>query len=54
MKLITNNPVKRVGLEGFGLEVSEIIPIEIAPNPFNEKYLHTKKERMGHKLHFNK
>ena len=54
MKLITNNPVKRVGLEGFGLEVSEIIPIEIAPNPYHEKYLHTKKERMGHKLHFNK
>lgn len=50
MKLITNNPVKRVGLEGFGLEVAEVIPVEIKPNPFNQKYLKTKRDRMGHHL----
>lgn len=54
MKLMTNNPVKRVGLEAYGLEISEIIPIEITPNSYNEQYLKTKKERMGHTLHFNK
>lgn len=54
MKLMTNNPVKRVGLEAYGLGIAENIPIEIAPNPYNEKYLKTKKERMGHTLHFNK
>ncbi|MCD7900770.1 MAG: bifunctional 3,4-dihydroxy-2-butanone-4-phosphate synthase/GTP cyclohydrolase II [Bacteroides sp.] len=54
MKLMSNNPVKRVGLEGYGLEITENIPIEIVPNPYNEKYLKTKKERMGHTLHFNK
>lgn len=53
MKLMTNNPVKRVGLEGFGLEVSEIVPIEIQPNRYNERYLLTKQERMGHKLHLH-
>ena len=41
MKLITNNPVKRVGLEGFGLEVVEIVPLEIQPNKYNQKYLKT-------------
>ena len=51
MRLMTNKPVKRVGLEGFGLQVSEVVPIEIKPNPYDEKYLLTKKERMGHKLH---
>ena len=51
MRLMTNNPVKRVGLEGFGLQVSEVVPIESKPNPYDEKYLLTKKERMGHKLH---
>jgi 3,4-dihydroxy 2-butanone 4-phosphate synthase/GTP cyclohydrolase II len=50
MRLLTNNPVKRVGLEGFGLEVVEIIPIEIEPNKFNQKYLKTKRDRMGHHL----
>lgn len=50
MRLLTNNPVKRVGLEGFGLEVVEIIPIEIEPNEFNQKYLKTKRDRMGHHL----
>lgn len=51
MRLMTNNPVKRVGLESFGLEVTENVPIEIIPNEHNEFYMHTKKERMGHDLH---
>lgn len=51
MRLITNNPVKRVGIESYGLEVVENVPIEIEPNPYNIAYLRTKKERMGHKLH---
>jgi 3,4-dihydroxy 2-butanone 4-phosphate synthase/GTP cyclohydrolase II len=50
MKLLTNNPVKRVGLEGFGLEVTEIVPIEIKPNKYNHKYLKTKRDKMGHHL----
>lgn len=50
MKLLTNNPVKRVGLEGFGLEVTEIVPLEIEPNVHNQKYLKTKRDRMGHHL----
>ncbi len=50
MKLLTNNPVKRVGLEGYGLEVTEIVPIEIAPNEYNQKYMRTKRDRMGHHL----
>ena len=54
MRLITNNPVKRVGLEAYGLEIVENVPIEITPNPYNERYRRTKKERMGHTLHFNK
>ncbi len=53
VRLITNNPVKRVGLEGYGLEVVENVPIEIAPNEYNKYYLRTKKERMGHMLHIN-
>ncbi|MBR4381767.1 MAG: bifunctional 3,4-dihydroxy-2-butanone-4-phosphate synthase/GTP cyclohydrolase II [Bacteroidaceae bacterium] len=52
MRLMTNNPVKRVGLEAYGLEIVENVPIEIAPNPFNERYLRTKADRMGHNLHF--
>ncbi len=51
MRLLTNNPVKRVGLEAYGLEIVENIPIEITPNEFNLQYLRTKKERMGHLLH---
>ncbi|MFV0419515.1 MAG: bifunctional 3,4-dihydroxy-2-butanone-4-phosphate synthase/GTP cyclohydrolase II [Dysgonomonas sp.] len=51
MKLLTNNPVKRRGLESFGLTVVENVPIEIIPNKYNEFYMHTKKERMGHDLH---
>ena len=54
IRLITNNPVKRVGLEGYGLEIVENVPIEILPNKYSERYLHTKQERMGHLLHFNK
>lgn len=51
MKLITNNPKKLKGLSGYGLEIVERVPIEIGANIRNEKYLHTKKERMGHMLH---
>ena len=54
MRLLTNNPVKRVGLEAYGLEITENIPIETTPNSYNERYLRTKKERMGHTLHLNK
>lgn len=50
MRLITNNPVKRSGLEGYGLTIEETVPIVIEPNQYNEKYLKTKQERMGHKL----
>jgi len=50
MKLITNNPIKRVGLEAYGLEVMENIPLEVATNKYNEFYMRTKKERMGHDL----
>lgn len=51
MRLLTNNPVKRVGLEAYGLEIVENVPIEITPNPYNLHYLETKKNRMGHILH---
>lgn len=50
MRLMTNNPVKRIGLEGYGLEIVENVSVEIAPNPYNKSYMHTKKERMGHTL----
>lgn len=52
MRLITNNPVKRIGLESYGLTITENVGIEIAPNSHNSRYLHTKAERMGHTLHF--
>lgn len=51
MRLMTNNPVKRVGLEAYGLTVIENVSIEVTPNPYNEFYMKTKKERMGHILH---
>lgn len=51
MKLMTNNPVKRIGLESFGLKIVEIVPIEVTPNQYNSFYMKTKKERMGHDLH---
>lgn len=53
MRLITNNPVKRIGLEGYGLEVADNVGIEIAPNRYNLRYMLTKQERMGHTLHMN-
>ncbi len=52
MRLLTNNPVKRVGLEAYGLAITENVPIEITPNKYNKRYLETKKDRMGHTLHF--
>ncbi|MDR0894501.1 MAG: bifunctional 3,4-dihydroxy-2-butanone-4-phosphate synthase/GTP cyclohydrolase II [Prevotellaceae bacterium] len=52
MRLMTNNPVKRVGLEAYGLQIVEVVSIETTPNEYNARYLHTKKERMGHTLHF--
>ena len=48
--LISNNPVKRVGLEGYGLEIVDNVPVIITPNEYNRRYLETKKLRMGHKL----
>ena len=51
MKLMTNNPIKRVGLEGYGLEVVENVHIEVQPSPYNLRYMHTKKARMGHDLY---
>ena len=51
MRLITNNPVKRIGLEGYGLEVVDNVGIEIAPNRYNLRYMLTKQQRMGHTLH---
>jgi 3,4-dihydroxy 2-butanone 4-phosphate synthase/GTP cyclohydrolase II len=50
IKLITNNPKKRVGLMGYGLEIVENVPIEVAPNPHNEKYLRTKRDKLGHSI----
>lgn len=51
MRLMTNNPMKRIGLEGYGLEIVENVPLEVAPNEYNRVYMHTKKTRMGHNLH---
>ena len=51
MRLLTNNPMKRVGLEGYGLEIVENVPLEVQPNEYNKFYMHTKKEKMGHNLH---
>lgn len=51
IRLMTNNPMKRIGLEGYGLCIVENVPIEVKPNQYNAEYLHTKKERMGHDLH---
>jgi 3,4-dihydroxy 2-butanone 4-phosphate synthase / GTP cyclohydrolase II len=50
MRLLTNNPTKRAGIEGYGLEVVENIPIEIQPNPHNEDYLKVKRDKMGHTI----
>jgi len=48
LRLMTNNPTKRIGLAGYGLEIAERVPIEIPPNHINEQYLRTKRDRMGH------
>lgn len=53
LKLMTNNPKKVIGLEGYGLEIVERVSIEIAPQPYSLRYLQTKKEKMGHKLHLD-
>jgi 3,4-dihydroxy 2-butanone 4-phosphate synthase/GTP cyclohydrolase II len=50
IKLMSNNPVKRAGLEGYGLEIVDVVPIEIEPNKHNEKYLVTKRDKMGHSI----
>ena len=50
LRLMTNNPVKRVGLESYGIEIVENVPIEIQPNRWNERYMRTKKEKMHHNL----
>jgi 3,4-dihydroxy 2-butanone 4-phosphate synthase / GTP cyclohydrolase II len=54
MRLMTNNPIKRIGLEGYGLQIVDNVPIEVETNPFNEFYMHTKKTRMGHNLQYFK
>jgi 3,4-dihydroxy 2-butanone 4-phosphate synthase/GTP cyclohydrolase II len=50
MRLLTNNPDKRAGLSGFGLSITERVPLAVAPNPHNAFYLRTKVERMGHTM----
>jgi 3,4-dihydroxy 2-butanone 4-phosphate synthase/GTP cyclohydrolase II len=50
LRLMTNNPKKRIGLIGYGLEIVENVPIEASPNPFNEAYLRTKRDKMGHEI----
>jgi 3,4-dihydroxy 2-butanone 4-phosphate synthase/GTP cyclohydrolase II len=50
LRLMSNNPKKRAALKGYGLEIVEVVPIEIPPNPFNEKYLQTKRDKMGHEI----
>ena len=54
MRLMTNNPLKRAGLEGYGLQIDEIVPVVIAPNEHNLRYLKTKEERMHHTLGLDK
>ncbi|MBQ7531366.1 MAG: GTP cyclohydrolase II [Paludibacteraceae bacterium] len=51
LRLMTNNPVKRIGLESFGIVIAENIAIEVQPNPYNLRYMRTKKEKMHHNLH---
>ncbi len=50
IRLMSNNPRKRAGLMGYGLEIVEAVPIEIASNPFNEFYLRTKRDKLGHEI----
>lgn len=54
IRLMTNNPVKRIGLEAYGLSIIENVPIEVAPNEYNAFYMQTKKNRMGHDLKYSK
>ena len=51
IRILTNNPKKIIGLEGYGLSVSEQVPIESVPNTHNEAYLRAKRDKMGHSLH---
>jgi 3,4-dihydroxy 2-butanone 4-phosphate synthase/GTP cyclohydrolase II len=53
MRLLTNNPKKIIGLEGYGLEVVDRVPLEIDPSPYSEEYLRVKQEKMGHLLHIS-
>ena len=48
MMILTNNPRKIIGIEGYGLEIVDRIPLEIEPNPLNEKYMSTKRDKLGH------
>jgi 3,4-dihydroxy 2-butanone 4-phosphate synthase / GTP cyclohydrolase II len=50
LRLMSNNPKKRAGLNGYGLEIVDIIPIKVNPNPHNEKYLLTKRDKLGHEI----
>jgi 3,4-dihydroxy 2-butanone 4-phosphate synthase/GTP cyclohydrolase II len=50
LKLMSNNPKKRAGLKGYGLEIVDIVPIQIKSNPHNEKYLQTKRDKLGHEI----
>jgi 3,4-dihydroxy 2-butanone 4-phosphate synthase / GTP cyclohydrolase II len=50
MHLMTNNPSKRAGMQGYGLEIVDRVPLRIKPNPHNKKYLSTKRDKMGHDL----
>ena len=54
IRLMSNNPVKRIGLEAYGLSIIENVPLEVATNPHNDFYMHTKKNRMGHELSYTK
>jgi 3,4-dihydroxy 2-butanone 4-phosphate synthase/GTP cyclohydrolase II len=50
IKLLSNNPRKRAGLLGYGIEIVDVVPIEMKPNPYNEKYLATKRDKLGHNI----
>jgi len=50
LRLMSNNPKKRAGLKGYGIEIVDIVPIQIKSNPHNEKYLQTKRDKLGHEI----
>jgi 3,4-dihydroxy 2-butanone 4-phosphate synthase/GTP cyclohydrolase II len=50
LRLMSNNPKKRAGILGYGLEIVEQVPIRVTPNPYNQKYLETKRDKMGHEI----